>query len=62
MRGKLDFRVPVELQSALERERQRMSRKAGVEVPMSAVVRVLVTEALRDRQPVRRRRSSERAA
>ena len=62
--GTLGIRVPGAMLKELERERDEMSRRAGVDVPMSAVVRVLVTEALRDRKSTKRRKrtTSERAA
>ena len=54
---KLDLRVPVELRSALERERKRMAKALGTDVKMSTVVRSLLERALK-----RRSVSSERAA
>lgn len=42
-------RVPRDLRSALERERKRMSKKAGAEVKTSAVVRALLEQALKSR-------------
>jgi hypothetical protein len=46
----IGVRLPGELLDALERERQRASRVAGVEVKMSAVVRALLTRSLRRRR------------
>lgn len=39
-------RVPGELRDALERERKRMSKKAGAEVKSSAVVRSILERFL----------------
>lgn len=56
--AKVDVRLPSELRSALEQERRRMSKKAGAEVKMSAVIRAILEQAMRSkRQP-----SSSRAA
>lgn len=55
----LGVRVPGEIRSALERERQRMSRKAGAEVKTSAVIRAILELHLR---PKRRPTASEHAA
>jgi len=55
----LNIRVPSELKSALERERQRMSRKAGAEVKTSAVIRAILEQALRSTRS--RTQSSTRA-
>lgn len=52
-------RVPSKLKSALERERLRMSKKAGAEVKTSAVIRSILEQALK---PKRRPVASERAA
>ena len=43
-------RVPGKLKAALERERQRMSRKAGAEVQTSAVIRSILERALRGKR------------
>lgn len=42
----IGVRIPKELRGAIEREQQRMSRKAGAEVKMSAVIRALLERAL----------------
>lgn len=42
----IGVRIPSELRSALEREQQRMSRKAGAEVKLSAVIRSILEQAL----------------
>ena len=55
----LNIRVPGELRGALERERKRMSKAAGAEVKTSAVIRAILTQALRTK---RRPSTSERAA
>ena len=55
--GKLDLRIPVELRSALERERKRIAKVLGTDVKMSTVVRSLLERALK-----RRDAASERAA
>lgn len=44
-------RVPGKLKAALERERRRMSRKAGAEVQTSAVIRAILERALRTARP-----------
>lgn len=44
------IRLPGELREAVERERRRMSRAAGAEVKMSAVIRAILEQALRDRR------------
>jgi len=56
---KVDLRLPNELRSALERERRRMSKAAGAEVKMSAVIRSLLEQALKSK---RRPTAIERAA
>lgn len=43
-------RVPSKLKSALERERQRMSKAAGAEVKISAVIRAILEEKLGKRR------------
>jgi hypothetical protein len=53
----LNVRVPRDLKSALERERKRMSKAAGAEVKTSAVIRVILEQALRGK-----RRSAEAGA
>lgn len=55
---KVDVRIPSELRSALERQRLRMSKKAGAEVKTSAVIRSILEQALKPK----RRLASERAA
>jgi len=55
----LGVRVPGELRDALERERQRLSRAAGVEVKTSSVIRAILTEKLSRR---RARRSTVAAS
>lgn len=52
---RISVRIPNDLKDALERERQRMNRKAGVELNLSVVIRALVKEAMQ-------RRSKRRAA
>ena len=42
----IGIRVTQELRGALEKERKRMSQKAGAEVKMSAVVRSILERAL----------------
>ena len=46
-------RMPRKLKGALERERRRMSRAAGAEVKMSAVIRALLEQALSKPKPSR---------
>jgi hypothetical protein len=46
----LNVRVPRDLKSALERERKRMSKAAGAEVKTSAVIRVILEQALRGKR------------
>lgn len=53
--GKIDIRIPEDMLDDLEQERRRMSRAAGAEIKMSAVVRALVLEGMR----LRRRRSAK---
>jgi hypothetical protein len=43
-------RIPGELREALERERQRRSKRANAEVPASAVIRSLLEASLRSRK------------
>jgi hypothetical protein len=52
-------RMPGELRDSLERERRRMSKKAGAEMKTSAVIRAILEQALRAK---RRSATSERAA
>jgi len=59
METKVDVRLPIQLRTALERERRRMSKEFGTEVKTSFVVRSLLERALK---PKRRPASSERAA
>ena len=47
-------RMPRKLKGALERERRRMSRAAGAEVKMSAVIRALLEQALSKPKQVRK--------
>jgi hypothetical protein len=58
METKVDVRLPIQLRTALERERRRMSKTLGSEVKTSFVVRALLEQALRSK----RRPASERAA
>ncbi len=55
----IGIRIPSDMRGALERERLRMSKKAGAEVKTSAVIRAILEQALK---PKRRSASSERAA
>jgi hypothetical protein len=48
--GKIEVRVPKSVLAALEIERRRMSRAAGAEVKMSALVRALISEGVRSRR------------
>ncbi len=48
----IGVRIPSELRAALERERQRMSKKAGAEVKASAVIRSILERALLKREAV----------
>jgi predicted site-specific integrase-resolvase len=43
-------RVPSRLRADLERERKRMSKKAGAEVKTSAVIRSILEQALRGKR------------
>ena len=57
--AKVDIRLPSELRSALEDARRRMSKKTGVKMKTSAVIRAILEQALK---PKRRLAASERAA
>ena len=46
----IGVRLPGKLREALERERQRMSRKAGAEVKISSVIRSILEKALLSRE------------
>jgi len=58
----LGIRIPKEMMTSLELERDRASRKAGMVVPMSVVIRTLIREALLIRQPQRKRAAKRRLA
>ena len=50
---KVDVRLPSELHDALEAERLRMSRIAGVEVKTSAVIRAILKKKLLPKRSAR---------
>ena len=50
---KVDFRLPSELRTALERERRRMSKKAGNKVKTGAVIRAILEEKLLSKRSAR---------
>jgi hypothetical protein len=52
------IRVPGDMMRDLEREQRRMSRAAGAEIKMSAVIRALIIEGVR----LRRRSAKEQRA
>jgi hypothetical protein len=43
---KVDLRLSPELRNAVEAERRRMSKRAGVEMKTSVVIRAILTEKL----------------
>lgn len=57
----IGVRVSGELRKDLERERRRMTKAAGAEVTESAVIRAILTRALRG-APKRRSRRAEHVA
>lgn len=58
----IGVRMPRELRSALERERQRMSKVAGAEVKTSAVIRAILERELSGARRSERRRVESPAA